>query len=133
MHSSRMRTACSSSHHREVSTSPGQIPLNFPLGCGPGPDPPQLSPWVWAWTRSPSTSPFGVGQETPQSDPPKVPLGSGPGNLQSMLGYPLPQDQEHTSLGTRHPPGTRCRPPGPGTSPGPGTPPPVNRILDTRL
>ena len=41
---------------------PGQIPLNFPLGagldqipynlllgCGPGPDPPQLPPWVWAW------------------------------------------------------------------------------------
>ena len=34
--------------------SPGQIPFNFPLGCGPGvcppgPDPPQLLPWVWAW------------------------------------------------------------------------------------
>ena len=26
------------------------IPLNFPLGCGPGPDPPQFPPWVWAWT-----------------------------------------------------------------------------------
>ena len=30
-----------------------QIPLNFPLGCGPGgppwPDPPKLPPWVWAW------------------------------------------------------------------------------------
>ena len=26
-----------------------QIPLNFPLGCGPGPNPPQLPPWVWAW------------------------------------------------------------------------------------
>ena len=25
------------------------IPLNFPLGCGPGPDPPQFSPWVEAW------------------------------------------------------------------------------------
>ena len=25
------------------------IPLNFPLGCGPGPDPPQFPPWVWAW------------------------------------------------------------------------------------
>ena len=32
---------------------PGQIPLNFSLGCGPGdppwPDPPKLPPWVWAW------------------------------------------------------------------------------------
>ena len=25
------------------------IPLNFSLGCGPGPDPPQFPPWVWAW------------------------------------------------------------------------------------
>ena len=25
------------------------IPLNFPLGCGPGSDPPQFPPWVWAW------------------------------------------------------------------------------------
>ena len=24
--------------------------LNFPLGYGPGPDPPQFPPWVWAWT-----------------------------------------------------------------------------------
>ena len=56
---------------RSHSTSPSgvgldQIPLNFPLGCGPGSDPPQLPPWVWpgsdppqlppwvwAWTRSP--------------------------------------------------------------------------------
>ena len=38
-----------------------QIPLNLPLGCGPGPDPPQLPPYVWAWTRSPSTYPMGVG------------------------------------------------------------------------
>ena len=67
---------------RSHSTSPlgvglDQIPLNFPLGCGPGPDPisfplgcvpgsapPQLLPWLWAWTRSPSTSPLGVGLET---------------------------------------------------------------------
>ena len=27
------------------------IPLNFPLGCGPGSDPPQFPPWVWAWKR----------------------------------------------------------------------------------
>ena len=25
------------------------IPLNFPLGCGPGSDPPQFPPRVWAW------------------------------------------------------------------------------------
>ena len=30
-------------------TPPRQIPLNCPLRCGPGPDPPQLPPWVWAW------------------------------------------------------------------------------------
>ena len=53
------------------------IPLNFPLGCGPGPDPPQLPPWVWTW-RPP-----------PRTDPPKLPLGCGPGNLQGMLGYHL--------------------------------------------
>ena len=41
------------------------IPLNFPLGCGPGADPPQFPPWLWACTRSPSTSPLGVGLETP--------------------------------------------------------------------
>ena len=66
MHSSRMGTARSSSHHGGVGLGVGQdsIPLNFPLGCGPGPDPPQLPPWVWAWTRSPSTSPLGVGLET---------------------------------------------------------------------
>ena len=43
---------------------PGQIPLNFPLGCEPGPDPPKLPPWLWAWTRSPSNSPLGVGLKT---------------------------------------------------------------------
>ena len=90
MHSSRMPTAHSSSHHRGVSTpsrsrntptppkagtpcpparfpstSPlgvglEQIPLNYPLGYGPGPDPPQLPPWVWAWSP-------------PKPDPPKLP------------------------------------------------------------
>ena len=33
-----------------------QIPLNFPLACGPGPDPPQFPPWVWAW-RTPHPTP----------------------------------------------------------------------------
>ena len=29
------------------------IPLNFLLRCGPGPDPPQFPPWVWAWRPPP--------------------------------------------------------------------------------
>ena len=83
MHSSRMRTTRSSSRHgggglhppaSSPSTSPlgvglEQIPINFPLGCGPGPDPPELSPWLWAWR------------------PLNFSLGCGPGNLQGMLGY----------------------------------------------
>ena len=52
------------------------IPLNVPFGCGPGPDPPQLPPWVWGWTRSPSTSPLGVGLD---QIPFNFPLGCGPG------------------------------------------------------
>ena len=89
------------SRHPPWSRHLGQIPLNFPLGCGPGPDPPQLPPWLWAWTRSPSTSPLGVGLDQiplnfplgcgpgdpPPPDPPKLPLGCGPRNLQGMLGY----------------------------------------------
>ena len=56
-------------HTRSPSTSPlavglDQIPLNFPLSCGPWPDPPQFPPWLWAWTRSPYTSPLAVGLET---------------------------------------------------------------------
>ena len=35
--------------HPPGAGTPRQIPLNFPLECGPGPDPPQLPPWVWAW------------------------------------------------------------------------------------
>ena len=58
-----MRTAHSSSHHR------GE-------GCVSGPDPPQLPPWVWSWTRSPSTSPLGVGLD---QIPLNFPLGCGPG------------------------------------------------------
>ena len=80
------------------------IPLNFPLGYGPGPDPPELPPWVWAWpdppnfpqrceprpdspqfppwvwawTRSPSTSPLDVGLDL---IPLNFPLGCGPGDL----------------------------------------------------
>ena len=46
------------------------IPLNFPLGCGPGSDPPQFPPWVWAWIWSPLNFPLGCG---PGSDPPQFP------------------------------------------------------------
>ena len=54
---------------RSPSTSPlavglDQIPLNFPLGCGPGDPPSQI--------------------------PLNFPLGCGPGNLQGMLGYHPP-------------------------------------------
>ena len=99
MHSSRMRTTRSSSHWGGASP----VPPNFPLGCGPGPDPPQLPPWLWTWTRSSSTSPLVVGLETPQDQTP-------------------PQDQaplDQAPPQTRHPPGTRH--------------PPVDRILDTRF
>ena len=63
------------------------IPLNFPLGCGPGSDPPQFPPWVWAWIWSPqfppwvwawiwspSISPLGVGLDL---IPLNFPLGCG--------------------------------------------------------
>ena len=46
----------------------GQFPLNFPLGCP--------STWVWAWTKSLSTSPLCVGLD---QIPLNFPLGSGPG------------------------------------------------------
>ena len=80
MHSSRMRTARSSSH-RGFGPDPPQfptwmlawtwspsisplgvgldlIPLNSPLGCGPGSDPSQFPPWVWAWIWSPQFPPW---------------------------------------------------------------------------
>ena len=58
MHSSRIRTARSSSHWGRLvliplnfpfGCWPGPDPPEFPLGCGPGSDPPQFPPWVWAW------------------------------------------------------------------------------------
>ena len=62
------------SRHSPEQTPPSQIPLNFPLGCGPGTDPP-------------STSLLGVGLD---QIPLNFPLGCGPGNLQGMLGYHHP-------------------------------------------
>ena len=95
MHSSRMRTARSSSRHGRSPHTPRADPLEQPP---PWSDPPQLPPWVWAWkparhaglwawTRSPSTSPLAVGLD---QIPLNFPLGCGPGNLQVMLGYHPP-------------------------------------------
>ena len=67
MHSSRMRTACSSSHHGTPRA-----------GTPPGPDPPQLPPWVLAWRPPPGQIPLNLH------------LGFGPGNLQGMLAYHSP-------------------------------------------
>ena len=50
------------------------IPLHFALGCGPGSDPPQFLPWVWALIWSPSISPLGVGLDL---IPLNFPLGVG--------------------------------------------------------
>ena len=69
MHSSRMRTARSSSHHGG-SLHPPRVCTPTPLEqAPPWLDPPQLPPWVWAWRPS-------SGQ---------IPLGCGPENLQGML------------------------------------------------
>ena len=88
MHSSRMHTARSSNHGgsphpmaRSPSTSPlgvglEQIPLNFPLGCGPGPDPPKFSPFgVGLDLIPPQFSPLGVGLDL--IPPQFFPLGVG--------------------------------------------------------
>ena len=88
MHSSRMRTARSSSSHGGSSHPPEQnppeqapsragTPPEQPPGAGtPRPDPLQLHPWVWAWSRPPSTSPLAVGLD---QIPLNFPLGCGPG------------------------------------------------------
>ena len=60
----------------EQTPLPKPNALNFPLGYGPGLDPPQFPPWLWAWTRSPSISPLGVGLD---QIPLIFPLGCGPG------------------------------------------------------
>ena len=118
MHSSRKRTARSSSRggwggldqiplkfplgcgpdppQLPLGCGPGPDPLNFPLGCGPGPDPTQLPPWVWAWTWSPSTSPLDVGLETsPQPDSPKLPPWDWAWKPARHAGIPPPHPQSH--------------------------------------
>ena len=52
------------------------IPLNFPLGCWPGPDSPEFPPWVWAWIWSYWISPLDVGLDL---IPLNFPPGCGPG------------------------------------------------------
>ena len=70
LHSSRMRTARSSSRHGGVSTPLWEQTREQ---APPWPDLPQLPPWVWAWRP-----------------PGQIPLVCGPGNLQGMLGYHPP-------------------------------------------
>ena len=76
MHSSRMRTARSSSRHGG-GVGLDQIPLNFPLGCGPGPDPLNFPLGCVPGDPPPSQIPL---------NPP--PLGCGPGNLRGMTPPP---------------------------------------------
>ena len=66
MHSSRMRTG-----HLDL------IPLNFPLGCGPGSDPPQFPPLGVGLDLIPLNFPLGVGLDL---IPLNFPLGCGPGS-----------------------------------------------------
>ena len=86
MYSSRMRTARTSSRHGGGGLD--QIPLNFPLGCGPGPDPPKLPPWVRAWK--------------PGEPPPRP--GTPPGTRHPPTPTP---GRRHTPPGTRHTPVNR--------------------------
>ena len=63
MHSSRMRTAHSSRHGGGLASSPStsplgvgldHIPLNFPLGCGPGDCQRSGTPWdQYPWDKHP--------------------------------------------------------------------------------
>ena len=72
-----MRTARSSSRRGGWGGGLVLIPLNFPLGCWPGPDPPEFPPWVWARIWSSSISPLGVGLDL---IPLNFPPGCGPGS-----------------------------------------------------
>ena len=105
MHSSRMRTAHSSSHllgegvsasvHAGIYTPWVWAWRSPPPGVGletPPSQTPKLPPWVWAWRppqSDPSTSPW-VWAWRPLNLPP----GCGSVDLQGMLGYhPPPPDR----------------------------------------
>ena len=78
MHSSRMRTARSSSHRRGSASASVHAGIQPPSGVGletPPGQTPQLPPWVWAWRPPLPARPL------------NFPFGCGPGNLQDMLGY----------------------------------------------
>ena len=107
MHSSRMRTARSSSCRGGVCLS-ACLDTHTP-GCGPGD-----TPWP-----DPSTSLLGVGLETPPGQTPQLPPGCGPGNQQGMLGHhhPLRPDAMHAGI----PPAMHA-----GIPP----PPPLDRMTD---
>ena len=125
MHSSRMRTAGSSSHWGwgvclsacwdrppwvglETPWVWAWRPPQLPLGCGPG----------HPLARSPSTSLGCEPGDTPGQIPLNFPPGCGPGNLQGMLGYHPPGDLLQGMLGYH----LQCML---------GYHPPVNRITDT--
>ena len=140
MHSSRMHTACSSSHLLGVRGCVCLIacwdtPLQvwawrpptprvwtwIPPRCGPGDPPsqtPQPLPWAWAWRPpwlDPSTSPLGVGLEIPTSKTPQPPPW--------VWAWRFPQPDPSTfplGVGLETPPGQTPQPP-PGC--GPGDPP----------
>ena len=82
MHSSRMCTARRSSCHGGLHTPLEQTPPSEQAPPSPWLDPTQLPPWVWAWTRSPSTSPLAVGlDQIPSASPLGVSLDQLPLNF----------------------------------------------------
>ena len=94
-----------SKHLPGAGTPQSRHPLPLPRTGTPGQIPPQLPPWVWAWTRCPSTSPLVVGLETCKAcrdttPPPKhAGIPTSPWDLlQGMLGYPPPREQNHGRL-----------------------------------
>ena len=119
MHSNRMRTARSSSR-QGVSTHPWSRhpPEQAPPRKAPSwPDPPQLLPYVWAWTR-PLNSPLGVDLETPPSQIPLNPPWVWAWKPAKHAGIPPPGDLLQGMLGYH----LQCML---------GNPPPPGRILDT--
>ena len=96
MHSSRMRTARSSSHRGAASVHarihPPGVGLEIPLGVGLE-TPPGVgleTPQVWVWRppqARPLNFPLGCGPGDLPAQTPELPPGCEPGNLQGMLGY----------------------------------------------